>query len=244
MAVLGTDLEPDDEKIVAALWATENEAREAFGTRLLRELPGFLVAAAATGIRLNIRDEAVKPAEARDRPTRGCGPVLGRIRQCALPWRRRPGSQCGRSALCCVAGLRVHHYSKQDRSNWRGRAPPGWSQASFVSLRDDVPREEAMSNWLGHHTKVAIEVQANFEYSQKSRRPPVHRGRAGLRCVRRGVFPCRRNGRSHCALRCDRRQCFARGPHRRDDGELRGPSRFLPNGHRPPQPVHYGGKAS
>ncbi|HUD90170.1 EthD domain-containing protein [Sphingobium sp.] len=43
---------------------------------------------------------------------------------------------------------------------------PGWSQASFISFRPDMTREAAIDHWHSHHTRVAIETQANCEYVQ------------------------------------------------------------------------------
>ncbi|KAH2817790.1 hypothetical protein KXV85_003945, partial [Aspergillus fumigatus] len=47
--------------VIVALWAGEQE-RETFNARLMAELPAALADAGASSIRLNLRDEAVRPA--------------------------------------------------------------------------------------------------------------------------------------------------------------------------------------
>lgn len=159
------------EKIIAALWAPAGESRESFGTRLLATLPDALRAAGASGIRINIRDGAVAPAAALVQQWQE--PQQDAVVQFWLPSAhalfRGPADAvlAGHSArfaawLVCESTIIANtaHPVRAGERNW------GWSQASFISFRKDMTHAAAVAHWHGHHTRVAIDTQSNFEYVQ------------------------------------------------------------------------------
>lgn len=157
------------EKVVAALWA--NGAREAFNARLLASLPEALAQAGASEIRINLRDAAVEPAK-------------GLIQQWQAPqqdavvqfWLPSANARFHRKVDAALAAhsARFHAWLVTESTIIPNTAHPvpkgtrgwGWSQASFISFRPDLPRAEAIAFWHSHHTRIAIETQANFEYVQ------------------------------------------------------------------------------
>lgn len=159
------------EKIVAALWRGEAENRSDFNAKLLAGLPTALRDAGASGVRINLRDEAVEPASGLIQ--RWQEPQQDAVLQFWLPSAnarsRKPvdaaiSAHCQRFAAWLVAESTVIANSAHPPSP--GKRTSGWSQASFISFRPDLTRAEAMAVWHSHHTGVAIETQANFEYIQ------------------------------------------------------------------------------
>jgi hypothetical protein len=159
------------EKVVCALWKDEGENIAAFNARLLAELPGALAETGASHIRLNLRDEAVAPAEALIQ--RWQSPQQDAVLQFWLPTAndlfRAPAdaaiaAHCQRFAAWLVAESTI--IPNTDYPPSPGQRSWGWSQASFISFRADIPREAALAHWLTHHTRVAIDTQSNFEYVQ------------------------------------------------------------------------------
>lgn len=159
------------EKLVYALWAPEGESRTDFGARLVAQLPAALKAAGARGIRLNVRDAAVDAAAGLVQHWQA--PQQDAVAQFWLPSAnahfRGPVDALftdlgGRFAAWLVAESTI--LPNRDHPPRRGERTWGWSQASFLSFRPDLPWDEAVAHWHGHHTKVAIETQRNFEYVQ------------------------------------------------------------------------------
>lgn len=158
------------EKIIGALWRDPGEEREAFNTRLLAQLPRALGDAGASGIRLNLRDAAVDPAAEHIQAWQE--PQQDAVVQYWLPssnarFRKRADEaiarHCQRFAAWLVAESTIIGHDNAARDGERLR---GWSQASFITFRPDMSREQALAHWHGHHTEVAIETQSNFEYVQ------------------------------------------------------------------------------
>lgn len=159
------------EKVIAALWAPEGESREAYGKRLLSVLPQALAKAGARKVRLNIRDETVKPGD-------GLIQQWQNPQQAALVQFWMPSANArfrgevdkvlaANSAkfaawLVCESTIipNTEHPITPGERTW------GWSQSSFVSFRPDMTREAAIAHWHSHHTRVAIDTQSNFEYVQ------------------------------------------------------------------------------
>ena len=159
------------EKIVAALWRGESETRRDFNAKLLGGLPAALLAAGASGVRINVRDQAVEPASALVQQWQK--PQQDAVVQFWLPSandRFRSGTDAAISAHCqrfaawLVAESTVIANTAYPPA--AGERTQGWSQASFISFRPDLTRAEAIAVWHSHHTRVAIETQANFEYIQ------------------------------------------------------------------------------
>lgn len=154
------------EKVVAALWQVDND-------RLLAGLPRALAAAGASRVRLNLRDAAVAPAAGLVQ--RWQDPQQDAVAQFWLPSANARFRQdidaalaahCGRFALWLVAESTV--IANKAHPPRPGERTPGWAQASFIAFRRDLPPGAAIAHWHGHHTRVAIETQANFEYVQNA----------------------------------------------------------------------------
>lgn len=157
------------EKIIAALWAKDDRA--AFNAALRTALPAALKAAGASKVRLNLRDAEVEPAASLIQ--RWQAPQQDAVVQFWLPSanaRFRAGvnavlaAHSARFALWLVAESTIIPNTAHPPRP--GERTYGWSQASFISFRPDLPHAEALAFWRGHHTRIAIETQANFEYVQ------------------------------------------------------------------------------
>jgi EthD domain len=159
------------EKLVCALWKPDGEARDKFNARLLASLPAALHAAGASRVRINLRDAAVDPAAGLIQQWQT--PQQDAVAQFWLPSanaRFRAATDAAlaehsaRFALWLVAESTVIANSMSP--SLPGERSQGWSQASFISFRQDRSRQECLVHWRGHHTGIAIDTQANFEYVQ------------------------------------------------------------------------------
>jgi hypothetical protein len=159
------------EKLVCVLWRSGDEPREAFNARLLGTLPAALEAAGARGMRINLRDAEVEPASSLAQQWQE--PQQEAVVQFWLTSandRFRAGidaalaSHCLRFAMWLAAESVI--IPNTCHPAVKGQRTFGWSQASFITFRPDLPREQCRAHWQGHHTRIAIETQANFEYVQ------------------------------------------------------------------------------
>lgn len=152
------------EKIICALWGGEHAQR-------LRELPGALSAAGAQQIRINLQDDTVKPGAAlRQVNTR---PQMDAVVQFWVPTVYEPNFAAVRQALAkhsqrhaawLVTESTIIPNLKHPAG--QGERMAGFSQLAFLGLPPRLTHEEWRTIWQGHHTKVAIETQSNFEYVQ------------------------------------------------------------------------------
>jgi EthD domain len=151
------------EKITVALWKPS--------PTLFATLPAALAKLGATRIRINVPDEAVATGAALIQ--RWQDPQQDAVVQFWLssanpiftgPAFEVVAAHCARFAAWLVAESTVipntAHPPAPEKRSW------GWSQASFISFRSDLAKEDAIAIWHDHHTKVAIETQSNFEYVQ------------------------------------------------------------------------------
>lgn len=152
------------EKVIAALWGVENEA-------LLATLPAALQDAGATKVRINIRDAAVDAGAGLIQTWQD--PQQQAVVQYWLPsanaiFRGNADAaivaQCERFHAWLVAESTI--IPNRDHPPVAGDRTWGWSQASFINFRDDLSHADAVAVWHSHHTRVAIDTQANFEYVQ------------------------------------------------------------------------------
>lgn len=199
------------EKVIAALWAPPGQAREEYGARLLETLPQALVSAGASRVRLNIRDATVAPGEALVQQWQA--PQQAAVAQFWMPsanarfrgevdaalaahsawfaaWLVCESEIIPNTAHPCSAnvspGKRAEgefSVAKRFERTW------GWSQASFISFRPDMTREAAIAHWHSHHTRVAIETQANFEYVQNLIVRPLTEGAPAYSAFVEECFP-------------------------------------------------------
>ena len=161
------------EKVVCALWRDPGEPREQFNARLLKSLATGLARAGASRIRINLRDAAVAPAA--ELVQQWQNPQQDAVVQFWLPSANALfrgvvdgvlADHCARFAAWLVCESTVIANTTCARQT-DGRTP-GWAQASFITFRSDMDHAAAMAHWHGHHTRVAIETQANFEYVQNA----------------------------------------------------------------------------
>lgn len=169
------------EKVIAALWANPDESSEAFNARLIGSLAPALKAAGADKVRINLRDAAVDPAAGLIQ--RWQAPQQAAVVQFWLPSANARfrgavdaalAAHCQQFALWLVAESSVIANTAHPPSP--GTRTWGWSQASFISFRQDLARGEALAFWRDHHTRIAIETQANFEYVQNLIVEPLTEG--------------------------------------------------------------------
>lgn len=193
------------EKIIAALWAPPGQTREGYGARLLETLPQALVSAGASRVRLNIRDAMVAQGEALVQQWQA--PQQAAVAQFWMPSanaRFRGEIDAVLAAhstwfaawLVCESEIipnSVHPCSANVSPGKQLVEIPqrtwGWSQASFISFRPDLTREAAIAHWHSHHTKVAIETQANFEYVQNLIVRPLTEGAPAYSAFVEECFP-------------------------------------------------------
>ena len=155
------------EKIITALWAQGD--RDRFNARLLADLPDKLRAAGASNIRINVRDEIVAPGEALVQ--RWQEPQQDAIVQYWLP-SANALFRAGVDDALAACSARFASWLVAESTiiaaprGMAGARSPGWSQASFISFRPDLPHAESINIWHSHHTRVAIDTQSNFEYVQ------------------------------------------------------------------------------
>jgi len=161
------------EKVVCALWRDSGEDRAAFNSRLLATLPDRLSVAGASGLRLNLRDDAVDPAAGLVQQWQQ--PQQDAVAQFWLPSANGMfrgevdaaiAAHCARFAAWLVAESTV--IANTAHPPVAGQRTWGWAQASFITFRADIGRAAALRHWHAHHTRVAIETQANFEYVQNA----------------------------------------------------------------------------
>lgn len=187
------------EKVIAALWAPPQQSREEFGAALLGTLPQALVAAGASRVRLNLRDATVAPGEALVQQWQS--PQQAAVVQFWMPSanaRFRTEVDAALAAhsawfaawLVCESEIipNTAHPCSANVSPGKHRTW-GWSQASFITFRPDITREEAVAHWHSHHTRVAIETQSNFEYVQNLIVRPLTEGAPAYSAFVEECFP-------------------------------------------------------
>ena len=182
------------EKVIAALWAAPDQDRDAFNEQLRSTLPAALHAAGASTVRINLRDAAVAPAHKLIQQWQE--PQQDAVVQLWLPsanglFRAEVdaalAAHSSRFAAWLVAESTIipntAHPVPTGERGW------GWSQASFISFRPDLSRLDAIKIWHSHHTRVAIDTQANFEYVQNLVVRPLTEGAPGYDAFVEECFP-------------------------------------------------------
>lgn len=159
------------EKVVAALWAPETRQAQEFNATLLTDLPAALRDAGARHVRINLRDADVAAGAAHIQ--RWQTPQQDAVVQFWLHSANPRffgaaaaslANQSARFAAWLVAESTIiantAHPPAPGQRTW------GWSQATFLAFQPDLAPGDADRHWRTHHTTVAIETQANFEYIQ------------------------------------------------------------------------------
>lgn len=159
------------EKVICALWKTENEAREDFNTRILAELPGALSAAGASNVRINLED-ALTDTGASLRQSRGEAQHHATL-QYWMPSANAIfrgdvdgiiATACDRFAAWLVLESTI--LPNKDHPPAKGARNWGWAQMAFLTRPERLDFGEWLAIWQDHHTRVAIDTQSNFEYIQ------------------------------------------------------------------------------
>lgn len=175
------------EKVIAALWGVENEA-------LLATLPVALQDAGVSKVRINIRDAAVDAGAGLVQTWQD--PQQQAVVQYWLPsanalFRAKAdaaiAAQCERFHAWLVAESTI--IPNRDHPPAAGGRTGGWSQASFINFRDDLSHADAVAVWHSHHTRVAIDTQANFEYVQNLVVRPLTEGAPEYHAFVEECFP-------------------------------------------------------
>lgn len=157
------------EKIVAALWAPASADRTEYATGLLGNLPAKLRAGGATRIRLNLRDAAVEAGAGHVQRWQGPDAVAQFWLPSANPRFFADAANASAAASEHFAAWLVAEstvIANAAHPPPKGERTWGWSQATFLAFRPDLDPAQADAHWRTHHTRVAIETQANFEYVQ------------------------------------------------------------------------------
>ena len=159
------------EKVICLLWAEDGVGRERFNAGLLERLPAALADAGASRIRLNLEDAAVA-AGAALRQSRG-----PRQHDAAVQFWLPSANPLFRAAVDRVLdaeSARWHGWAVAESTIIANTAHPpvagertaGWAQMAFLTLPGGLDHAQWRAIWQDHHTLVAIETQANFEYVQ------------------------------------------------------------------------------
>lgn len=184
------------EKVIAALWAPEGEDREAFGARILKTLPQALCAAGARNLRLNLRDATVRAGDALVQ--RWQAPQQDVVVQFWMPSANARfrgdvdavlAAHSARFAAWLVCESTIIANDVMPPVSTPPQRTRGWSQASFITFRPDLTREAALAHWHSHHTRVAIDTQANFEYVQNLIVKPLTEGAPAYDAFVEECFP-------------------------------------------------------
>jgi hypothetical protein len=183
------------EKIVYALWKRDGESREALNQRLRDQaVPKLLELANVKGLRLNLQDETVLPAEPlRQKAT---DPQMDAVVQMWVNLNhdeyRAPidailGNAAGRIAAWLVAESAV--IPNNDHLPSAGQRTYGFSQFCFIQKPDWLTYDEWRYNWQGLHTAVGRDTQSNFEYIQNLIVRPLIDGPVSYACCVEECFP-------------------------------------------------------
>lgn len=159
------------EKLVCLLWAEEEADRERFNAGLRERLPAALADAGASRIRLNLEDTAVA-AGAPLRQSRGA-----RQHDAVVQFWLPSANPLFRDAIDRVLDAECGHWhgwvvaestiiANTAHPARPGERTPGWAQMAFLTLPEALTHAQWRAIWQEHHTLVAIETQANFEYVQ------------------------------------------------------------------------------
>ena len=183
------------EKVIYALWAHEGERREELNRRLRREVaPKLLQRPEVRGLRLNLQDEAVSPAE----PLRQVGtkPQMDAAVQLWLDSAhdrfRAPidailGESSGKLGAWLVLDSTI--IRNTEHPPLHDSRTEGWSQFCFIQKPERLSYDEWRHNWQTLHTPVAIDTQSNFEYIQNLVIRPLIEGPHAYAAIVEECFP-------------------------------------------------------
>jgi hypothetical protein len=161
------------EKIIFIVWKTdENEARENFCGRLLRDLPPKL--SKQKGVRdfqVNVADAEIETGEAMmvqaNTKPRPWGMVSVWVDSSATQFEdtSKLFSEIGTRASAYLVTESMPIVNTTQRSE-PGKRTPGFSQIAVLRTPPRLSTEDWLDIWHGSHTKIAIDTQSTFSYVQ------------------------------------------------------------------------------
>ena len=181
MAGKRTSIDRQVEKVICLLWAEEGADRSEFNAALLARLPAALANAGAGAIRLNLEDADCAHG-AMLRQSRGPRqhdavvqfwlPSANHLRRGEID--RVLDGVCAAWHGWVVAESTIIPNTLHPAVP--GQRTFGWAQMAFLTLPDRLGHDAWLEIWQEHHTLVAIETQANFEYVQNTVVRPITSG--------------------------------------------------------------------
>ncbi|RJF93123.1 EthD domain-containing protein [Sphingomonas cavernae] len=181
------------EKIIYALWRDASENRARFNARLLGEVTDAL-AAHVFGLRLNLQDaEVERGTSPRMASTQ---PQMDAVIQLWSPSANDPA----RAPVDAIIGGAAPRYAAWLASESTvlpntlhppvtGRRTEGFSQIVFLGRPPRLTWEAWRDTWQRHHTAVAVDTQANFEYVQNLIVRPLTYGAPDYAAMVEECFP-------------------------------------------------------
>jgi hypothetical protein len=183
------------EKIVYALWKREGESRADLNRRLKDQVASKLLELDnVKGLRLNLQDETVLPAE----PLRqtATDPQMDAVMQIWVNVNhdeyRAPMDAILRDAAGNMAAWLVLESAiipNNDHAPSLGQRTYGFSQFCFIQRPDRLTYDEWRNFWQGQHTAVGRDTQSNFEYIQNLIVRPLIDGPVSYACCVEECFP-------------------------------------------------------
>lgn len=162
------------EKLIYALWCPEGHSRDDFNQKLIGVLPEKLLDAGAKNIRLNIQDDHVVAGNGLRQQWQQPQPdgLLQFWLASAYKIYREPvdaiiADFCARFEAWTVAESTILS-PPEDLRSVNGRRSPGWAQIALIAKPKEMDHTTWIKDWQDRHTKVAIETQSNFAYTQNA----------------------------------------------------------------------------
>jgi len=154
------------EKLVYTLWRSPAVAAEEFGPAL-RAVAADLGAAGATGVAVNVADEAVAFAR-RARLTRLDPPLAGTVSFWLDTADDRAPCEAALAAVAARAAGFLVVESVPLRNTTRpaplGARVPGVNLVTCIERPARLAYDDWLARWLGEHKAVALETQCTFAY--------------------------------------------------------------------------------
>ena len=180
------------EKHVYIVWRKTGQSKEQFNLKLRTELAPALQAQGAAGVQLNLMDQHVEPASGLRRGTFQAEQD-GYI-SFWLPSRhaRHPLEGSLKESCSRIAGYIVCESEAIVNTQHRvaaGERTPALSQLVCIQRPPRLTYEAWLDYWLNTHTKVGIETQSNFQYTQNIVVQSLHFDAPALDAIVEECFP-------------------------------------------------------
>lgn len=183
------------EKVIYALWRRDGDTRESLNQRLLEEAaPKLLALPNVRGLRFNLMDADVARAKDIYRPA--TQPEIDAAVQIWLDVShdafRAPVDETLREAAGEIGAwlvLASDIIPNTLHPSEEGKRTAGWSQFCFLQQPEHLSYDQWRYNWQVLHTPVAIDTQANFEYTQNLVVRPLIEGPVAYAAIVEECFP-------------------------------------------------------